>query len=1012
MKDVETIKDRSVGKEHSSSRAMNIFSSSKGAFLALLGIAISLGTQAIPQTSSPPFAFRDTTFINSTGLTTEVGWDPYSFFVQGKRIFLQSGEFHTWRLPVPGLWNDIVQKAKAAGLNSISIYLHWHLINPKSGEIDLSGINDLQPFFDAAKEAGLFVIARPGPYINSETSNGGIPGHVTTIPGNPSWNLYNGEMRSNDTYFHAAWQDYWNAVIPVIAENQVTNGGPVIMVQIENEYYNGAGQNEYVAELRQRALELGIVVPTDVNDPGEYQNLVDSANIYGIDAYPNSLNCASPETWRTVPTTWRSYHEEVTPEIPFMFPEFQGGANDNWGSVGGYAACRELTNPKVEPTGVKFRSQDYGAAVGENRNLTSKFDELKLQSLFLRSFADLRKTDWQGDDNTTVSGVTTTHLQNPDTGSSFYITRHTDTTVSTSLTLQLTVGAANITVPQLGGNATLLGRDSFITSTDLAFGSSSKLLYSTAMLFTTIQLGGDDALFVYGNAGLVYEVAVEVDEAPSVLSAGATQVTTEYIQNQKAVVINFTVASGLTTVKLGAGQKTIVILIADYPTATNLWMPTIAGEGEFANYVDIAASAPLVVRGPYLVRTATLSNNALALTGDLNQTTTLTLYGPSTLSSLTWNGNPVNAKNIAGGTWQATLTIENVQIEIPDLMSARWTYADSLPERSPDWDDSALILADHTTTTSVFPPYYGGPWILYADDYGFHAGNLLWRGTFVNNASLPAPTAVNLSISGGQNFAASAWLNGNFLGSSDTREPTNNETWPVTSDMLIEGVNYVIVLQDNMGGNLAGQIVCCTPGGRQRDLQQPRGIQGYYLEGRPETAQFTGWKMTGNYMGENFPDKTRKILNEGGLYAERMGWHLPGFDDSQWEFRTPFQGLSEPGVGFFRTTFTLNLPKGYDIPLAVVFDSAEGWYRSQLYINGWQMGKRVANIGPQTSFVVQQGIFDYQGENTVAVSFWSLGSNATDLALPSLRIVEAAIIESGTTDGVVYDNPDWQQLRG
>jgi beta-galactosidase GanA len=98
-------------------------------------------------------------------LTDIVGWDSYSFFIFGKRIFIHSGEFHTWRLPSPWLWKDVTQKAKAAGLNTLSIYVHWHLLNPKAGVIDMTGINDLQPFFDAAKEAGLWVIARPGPYI-------------------------------------------------------------------------------------------------------------------------------------------------------------------------------------------------------------------------------------------------------------------------------------------------------------------------------------------------------------------------------------------------------------------------------------------------------------------------------------------------------------------------------------------------------------------------------------------------------------------------------------------------------------------------------------------------------------------------------------------------------------------------------------------------------------------------------------------------------------------------------
>jgi hypothetical protein len=72
----------------------------------------------------------------------------------------------------------------------------------------------------------------------------------------------------------------------------------------------------------------------------------------------------------------------------------------------------------------------------------------------------------------------------------------------------------------------------------------------------------------------------------------------------------------------------------------------------------------------------------------------------------------------------------------------------------------------------------------------------------------------------------------------------------------------------------SGQVVCCTPGGRQRDIQSPRGIEGYYLLGEnanPDVPQFTGWKVQGNFGGENYPDRTRKIFNEGGLYGEVRG---------------------------------------------------------------------------------------------------------------------------------------------
>jgi hypothetical protein len=85
-------------------------------------------------------------------------------------------------------------------------------------------------------------------------------------------------------------------------------------------------------------------------------------------------------------------------------------------------------------------------------------------------------------------------------------------------------------------------------------------------------------------------------------------------------------------------------------------------------------------------------------------------------------------------------------------------------------------------------------------------------------------------------------------------------------------------------------------------------------------------------------------------------------------------------------------------------------YVAQLYVNGWQMGKRVANVGPQTEFIVQEGILDYHGENTLAVSLWSLGQEAGDLRIPSLKLVATAIYRGGV-GSVIVDNPGWEALR-
>lgn len=142
--------------------------------------------------------------------------------------------------------------------------------------------------------------------------------------------------------------------------------------------------------------------------------------------------------------------------------------------------------------------------------------------------------------------------------------------------------------------------------------------------------------------------------------------------------------------------------------------------------------------------------------------------------------------------------------------------------------------------------------------------------------------------------------------------------------------------------------------------KNPRGIRGYSLTG----AIFSYWKVQGNYGGENFPDTVRGPLNEGGLWAERVGKncdittcyvklltsykgaHLPGYDDSAWLSCSPFTGISSAGVVAYKTSFSLNVPTDADIPISLKFTPTTNAttgvvsnYRSLVYINGWQFGK-------------------------------------------------------------------------
>lgn len=192
----------------------------------------------------------------------QVTWDENSIFVRGERVLFYSGEFHPFRLPVPDLWLDVFQKIKSLGYSGVSFYANWALLEGEQGVYRADGIFALEPFFEAASEAGIYLLARPGPYINAEVSGGGFPGWLSRV---------NGTFRTNDTGFLEATNLYISKVAATIAKAQITNGGPVILYQPENEYTNPANNitfpnDDYFGYVIQQARNASIVVPLISND--------------------------------------------------------------------------------------------------------------------------------------------------------------------------------------------------------------------------------------------------------------------------------------------------------------------------------------------------------------------------------------------------------------------------------------------------------------------------------------------------------------------------------------------------------------------------------------------------------------------------------------------------------------------------------------------------------------------------------------------------------------------------
>ncbi|MEY2193529.1 beta-galactosidase [Neobacillus sp. BF23-41] len=182
-----------------------------------------------------------------------ITYDKKSWKIHNERIFILSAAIHYFRLP-KGEWSEVLDKAKAGGCNTIETYIPWNFHEMNEGEWDFSGDKDLAHFFQLCADRGLYVIARPGPYICAEWDFGGFPWWLSTKKGI--------QYRSADPFFLQYVDKYFDQVIPIIDEFQLTKNGSVIMVQIENEFQAyGKPDKAYMEYLRDGMMSRGIDVP-------------------------------------------------------------------------------------------------------------------------------------------------------------------------------------------------------------------------------------------------------------------------------------------------------------------------------------------------------------------------------------------------------------------------------------------------------------------------------------------------------------------------------------------------------------------------------------------------------------------------------------------------------------------------------------------------------------------------------------------------------------------------------
>jgi len=233
------------------------------------------------------------------------------FLLDGKRIQIRCGEIHFARVPQE-YWRHRLKLMKAMGLNAVCAYLFWNFHEPTRGQYNWSGPADAAEFCRIAQEEGLWVVLRPGPYACAEWDGGGLPW----------WLLKNPDikLRSQDPDFMAASSAWLKEVGRVLGPLQVTRGGPILLVQAENEYGSYGNDATYMGMIRQGLIDGGFDVPLFAcNPPG---------------ALKNGLR---PDLFQVVnfgrdPQAGFKALRQVQPNGPLMCGEFYPGWFDTWGA--------------------------------------------------------------------------------------------------------------------------------------------------------------------------------------------------------------------------------------------------------------------------------------------------------------------------------------------------------------------------------------------------------------------------------------------------------------------------------------------------------------------------------------------------------------------------------------------------------------------------------------------------------------------------------------------------------
>lgn len=311
------------------------------------------------------------------------------FLMDGKPINIYSGAMHYFRT-LPEYWEDRLTKLKLAGFNTVETYVCWNLHEPKPGEFCFEGMLDIERFVKTAEKVGLYCIVRPGPYICAEWDFGGLP----------AWLLKdkNMQIRCNYPDYTACVERFYRELLSRLAPLQMTKGGNIIAMQVENEYGSYGNDKEYLAFIEKLMRDCGIDCELFTSD-SNWKNTLSGGSLPHIYKVLNfgskaktAFNCLKDfendgpymcgEFWCGWFDHWRDKHHtrnaaDIAKEVKdfldidanFNFYMFHGGTN-----FGFTAGANFTPGCPYEPT---VTSYDYCALLNEWGDYTPAYHEVR-----------------------------------------------------------------------------------------------------------------------------------------------------------------------------------------------------------------------------------------------------------------------------------------------------------------------------------------------------------------------------------------------------------------------------------------------------------------------------------------------------------------------------------------------------------------------------------------------------------------------------------------------------------